>query len=153
MLDHILALPEDLKLMLLAPIVQDRKGEYNKLLTNLYSQRFIRLRIDGEVYSLDDPPDLDLHKKHNIEIIIDRFKVKYNNKDLKQRLAESLETALRLADGLVYVDVIDATSDKKLKFPILYSQRHSCPICQYSTKKLEPKHFSFNSFGWSMFTL
>ncbi len=146
MLDNILALPEDLKLMLLAPIVQDRKGEYNKLLTNLYSQGFIRARIDGEVYSLDDPPELDLHKKHNIEIIIDRFKVKHDNKDLKQRLAESLETVLRLADGLVFVDIIDgAPLDKNLKFPILYSQKHACPVCQYSTEKLEPKHFSFNS--------
>ena len=151
--DQILSLKENTKAMILAPVIRDRKGEYQKLLNSFYSQGFIRAKIDGEIYSLDEPPELDLYKKHNIEIIIDRFKIKKNDTDLTQRLAESVETALKLADGLIIIDNYnqdknhDKTNNKTQdKFnALIFSSKHACPICQYSIDKLEPKNFSFNN--------
>jgi len=137
MVDHILALPEDTKLMLLAPVVQGRKGEYIQLLHNLHQQGFIRARINGELAELDTPPELDRYKKHDIEVVIDRFKVK---PDAKQRLAESLETAIALSEGLAKVAFIDGGQDD-----ILFSASHSCPECGFAVESLEPKMFSFNS--------
>ncbi|MDJ0759795.1 MAG: excinuclease ABC subunit UvrA [Woeseiaceae bacterium] len=137
MVDQVLALPEGSKLMLLAPVVADRKGEHLALMADLMAQGFVRARIDGEVYELDQPPKLDLRKKHTIEAIVDRFKVK---EDLKQRLAESFETALRLADGVAKVAWMDSDEEE-----IVFSDRFACNICGYSLSELEPRLFSFNS--------
>jgi excinuclease ABC subunit A len=138
MVDQVLGLPEGTKLMLLAPIIRDRKGEHHNLLTELRSQGFIRARIDGEVYELDDPPDLDLHKKHTIEAVVDRFKVR---EDIQLRLAESFETALRLAEGVATV----ARMGEPEAAELLFSDRFACPVCGYSIPELEPRMFSFNN--------
>ena len=139
MVDQVLALPEDLRLMLIAPVVVNRTGEQVQLFTNLQKQGFIRARINGEVYELDDPPKLDLHKKHTIEVVVDRFKVR---PDLKLRLSESFETTLLLTDGIARIAAIDSASDfKEIKF----SANFACPECGYSISELEPRLFSFNS--------
>ena len=138
MVDHVLELPEGSRLMLLAPVVADRKGEHVQLLADLQAQGFIRARIDGEIYELDQPPELDLRKKHTIEAIVDRFKVK---DDLRLRLAESFETALRLADGVARVAWMDDTQQEE----IIFSDRFACNICGYSLTELEPRLFSFNN--------
>ena len=139
MVDQVLALPNDLRLMLIAPVVVNRKGEHVQLFNNLQKQGFLRARINGEVYELDDPPKLDLHKKHNIEVLVDRFKVR---PDLKLRLSESFETTLLLTDGIARVAAIDPDSDfKEIKF----SANFACPECGYSISELEPRLFSFNS--------
>ncbi len=139
MVDQVLALPANQRLMLLAPVVVNRKGEHVQLLDNLLKQGFIRARIDGEIYELDDPPELELRKKHDIEVIVDRFKVR---DDLKLRLAESFETALQLTDGIARVAAIDANADfEEIKF----SANFACPECGYSISELEPRLFSFNS--------
>jgi excinuclease ABC subunit A len=139
MVDQVLALPDDLRLMLIAPVVVNRKGEHVQLFNNLQKQGFIRARINGEVYELDDPPKLDLHKKHNIDVVVDRFKVR---PDLKLRLSESFETTLLLTDGIARIAAIDPKSDfKEIKF----SANFACPECGYSISELEPRLFSFNS--------
>ena len=138
MVDHVLELPEDMRVMLLAPVVDDRKGEHVQLMQDLQAQGFIRARIDGEVYELDDPPSLDLRKKHTIEAVVDRFKV---NADLKLRLAESFETALRLADGVARIAFMGDDDAEELVF----SDRFACNICGYSLTELEPRLFSFNN--------
>jgi excinuclease ABC subunit A len=138
MVDQVLELPADARLMLLAPVIVERKGEHVQLMQDLMAQGFIRARINGEVYELDDPPTLDLRKKHNIEAIIDRFKVKA---DLRQRLAESFETALRLADGVARIAFMDDADNEELVF----SDRFACNICGYSLTELEPRLFSFNN--------
>ncbi|MDJ0701038.1 MAG: excinuclease ABC subunit UvrA, partial [Woeseiaceae bacterium] len=138
MVDQVLALPEGSKLMLLAPVVDDRKGEHVQLMADLQAQGFIRARIDGEVYELDQPPSLDLRKKHTIEAIVDRFKVK---DDIRLRLAESFETALRLADGTARIAWMDDSDHEELVF----SDRFACNICGYSLTELEPRLFSFNN--------
>ena len=138
MVDRVLAIPEGTKLMLLAPVVQDRKGEHLKTLEGLSAQGFIRARIDGEVCDLSDPPTLDLHKKHTIEVVVDRFKVR---DDLQLRLAESFETALGLSGGnakVAYMDDPDADE-------IIFSANFACPHCGYSISELEPRMFSFNN--------
>jgi excinuclease ABC subunit A len=138
MVDQVLALPEGARLMLLAPVVRDRKGEHAQLIAELRSRGFIRARIDGEVCELDDPPDLDLHRKHTIEVVIDRFRVRG---DLRLRLAESFETALKLADGSAIV----AFMDEPGREPMVFSDRFACPVCGYSIPQLEPRLFSFNN--------
>jgi len=139
MVDQILALPGEERLMLLAPVVSNRKGEHVQLFDSLQKQGFIRARVNGELYELDDPPKLELRKKHNIDVVVDRFKVR---PDLKLRLAESLETALHLSDGIVKVDSIDADSAfEEMRF----SANFACPECGYSISELEPRLFSFNS--------
>jgi len=138
MVDQVLALPEETRLMLLAPVVADRKGEHVQLMQDLMAQGFIRARINGEVYELDDPPKLDLRRKHDIDAIIDRFKVK---EDMKQRLAESFETALKLADGVARITMMDDGDAEELVF----SDRFACKICGYSLTELEPRLFSFNN--------
>jgi excinuclease ABC subunit A len=137
MVDQVLALPQGERLMLLAPVVKERKGEHHKLLQELHAQGFIRARIDGELYELDDAPSLELHKKHNIEVVVDRFKVR---EDLTTRLAESFETALNLADGLVRVAWLDGSREE-----LVFSSRFACPHCGYSISELEPRLFSFNN--------
>ena len=138
MVDQVLALPEGTRLMLLAPVVADRKGEHVQLMQDLMAQGFIRARINGEVYELDQPPVLDLRKKHRIDAIVDRFKVK---DDIRLRLAESLETALRLADGVARLAWMDDSGTEELVF----SDRFACNICGYSLTELEPRLFSFNN--------
>ena len=138
MVDTVLALPEGSKLMLLAPVVKDRKGEHVKLLEQLASQGFIRARIDGEVCDLSDPPTLELHKKHTIEVVVDRFKVKDGQ---QQRLAESFETALELSGGIAHV----AAMDDSLSEDMLFSANFACPTCGYAMSELEPRLFSFNN--------
>ena len=138
MVDHVLAMPEGTRLMLLAPVVSDRKGEHVHLMQDLMAQGFIRARIDGEVYELDQPPSLDLRKKHRIDAIVDRFKVK---DDIRLRLAESFETALRLADGVARIAFMDESDEEE----IVFSDRFACNICGYSLTELEPRLFSFNN--------
>ncbi len=138
MVDKVLAMPEGSKLMLLAPVVQERKGEHVKTLEALSAQGFIRARIDGEVCDLSDPPELDLRKKHTIEVVVDRFKVR---QDLQLRLAESFETALELAAGNAKVAFMDEPDREE----IVFSANFACPHCGYSITELEPRMFSFNN--------
>jgi len=136
MVDQVLQQPEGSPWMLLAPVVQERKGEHLGLLDELRAQGFIRARIDGEVIELDRPPTLDLRRKHTIEVVVDRFKVR---DDLKLRLAESFETTLRLADGLARVVRMDDGTG------MTFSAKFACPQCGYSLTELEPRLFSFNN--------
>ncbi|MFY8273770.1 excinuclease ABC subunit UvrA [Pseudoalteromonas sp. SSDWG2] len=138
MVDHVLALPEGSKLMLLAPVVNNRKGEHVKLLEQLAAQGYIRARIDGEVCDLSDPPTLELHKKHTIEVVVDRLKVKEGQ---QQRLAESFETALELSGGVAKV----AAMDDSLSEEMVFSANFACPSCGYAMSELEPRLFSFNN--------
>ncbi|HAS6253200.1 TPA: excinuclease ABC subunit UvrA [Vibrio vulnificus] len=137
MVDKVLELPEGAKMMLLAPIVKERKGEHVKTLENLAAQGFIRARIDGETCDLTDPPTLELHKKHTIEVVVDRFKVRG---DLQQRLAESFETALELSGGIAVIAPMEGDGDE-----IVFSANFACPHCGYSMQELEPRLFSFNN--------
>ncbi len=137
MVDKVLELPEGSKMMLLAPIVKERKGEHVKTLENLAAQGFIRARIDGETCDLSDPPTLELHKKHTIEVVVDRFKVR---DDLQQRLAESFETTLELSGGIAVVAPMDGDSAE-----VVFSANFACPHCGYSMQELEPRLFSFNN--------
>lgn len=139
MVDRVLELPEGSKMMLLAPIVKERKGEHVKTFENLVAQGFIRARVDGDICDLSDPPTLELHKKHTIEVIVDRFKVRG---DLKQRLAESFETTLELSGGIAVVASMDK-HDKEDE--IIFSANFACPYCGYSMQELEPRLFSFNN--------
>jgi excinuclease ABC subunit A len=138
MVDHVLEMPEGTRLMLLAPVVADRKGEHVHLMQDLMAQGFIRARINGEVYELDQPPTLDLRKKHRIDAIVDRFKVK---DDIRLRLTESFETALRLADGVARIARMDDPDAEE----VIFSDRFACNICGYSLTELEPRLFSFNN--------
>jgi excinuclease ABC subunit A len=141
MVDQILALPEGSKLMMLAPVIRDRKGEHVQLFEELKGQGFLRARVDGTVYDLDDVPKLSLRKKHSIEVVVDRFKVRG---DLQLRLAESLETTLRLSDGMAIIAWMDE-ADAKKHDEILFSANYACNHCGYSLQELEPRLFSFNS--------
>lgn len=138
MVDNVLAQPTDSRMMLLAPVVKERKGEHVKLLDNLASQGYIRARIDGEVCDLSDPPKLELQKKHTIEVVVDRFKVR---EDIAQRLAESFETALELSGGTAVVADMDDPKAEELVF----SANFACSVCGYSMMELEPRLFSFNN--------
>ncbi len=139
MVDRTLALPEGSKLMLLAPVVQSRKGEHHVLFSELISQGFIRARIDGQLYELDSAPELELHKNHTIEVVIDRFKIR---PDLKQRLADSFETALELSNGIARIAHMDSSLAKK---ELTFSAKFACPECGYNLTELEPRLFSFNN--------
>jgi len=139
MVDHVLAMPEGSRLMLLAPVVRDRKGEHLQLFDELRAQGYVRARIDGIVYDLDEAPALELRRKHTIEVVVDRIKVR---PDLKQRLAESFETAITLTDGIAVVAPMDGNSALGEK---LFSARYACPYCDYSLQELEPRMFSFNN--------
>lgn len=138
MVDKVLSLPEESKMMLLAPVVKNRKGEHVKLLDSLVAQGYIRARIDGEICDLSDPPELALQKKHTIEVVVDRFKVR---SDLATRLAESFETALELSGGTAVVADMDNPNAEELVF----SANFACPHCGYSVPELEPRLFSFNN--------
>ena len=138
MVDHVLSLPEGSRLLLLAPVVEARKGEHVQVLEELRAQGFVRARIDGEVVELDQPPKLDLRRKHVIEAVVDRFKVR---EDIQLRLAESFETALNLSDGLARIAWMDKTDNEEL----LFSAKFACVHCGYSISELEPRLFSFNN--------
>ena len=138
MVDKVLSLPEESKMMLLAPVVKERKGEHVKLLQQISAQGYIRARIDGEICDLSDPPKLELQKKHTIEVVVDRFKVR---SDLATRLAESFETTLELSGGTAVVAYMDDPKAEELVF----SANFACPHCGYSVPELEPRLFSFNN--------
>ena len=136
MVDSVLQLPEDTKLMILAPVVANRKGEQADLFEELKSQGFVRVRVDGEIYEMDALPKLTKTTKHSVDVVVDRLKVK---PDMKQRIAESFETALRLADGKAIAYEMDSAKEH------LFSAKFSCPECDYSLAELEPRLFSFNN--------
>lgn len=137
MVDHILTLPENSKAMILAPVVEARKGEHTQLLQQLQAQGYVRARIDQEICELDDPPKLHPRQKHTIEVVVDRFKIRA---DIAQRLSESLENALSLADGRVFVVSMDDAFED-----MTFSSKFACVECGYSLKELEPRLFSFNN--------
>lgn len=139
MVDTILALPEESKIMILAPVVRERKGEHLELLQELCQQGYVRARINDKMFELDQAPTLDLRKKHTIEVVIDRLKVRA---DIRLRLAESLETALRLADGIAVLSPMEGETRVK---EISFSAKFACPDCGYSITELAPRLFSFNS--------
>lgn len=143
MVDQVLALPEGSKLMLLAPVIRERKGEHLAVFDEMRAQGFVRARVDGKLYELDEVPKLDKQKKHSIDVVVDRFKVRA---DLQQRLAESFETALSLADGIALVAPMDEDEDEDEDVEeIIFSARFACPVCGHSISELEPKLFSFNN--------
>lgn len=137
MVDAVLAMPEGKRMMLLAPVIQDRKGEHRDVLEELRIKGFVRARVNGKVIELDEPPELELRKKHTIEAVVDRFKVR---NDLQQRLAESFETALAMSEGVAKVVSMDDENDETL-----FSALFACPTCGYSISELEPRMFSFNN--------
>ena len=136
MVDHVLQLPEDTRLMILAPLIVGRKGEQADLFEELRAQGFVRLRIDGKVHEIDALPKLKKNTKHTVEVVVDRLKVRA---DAKQRLAESFETALRHADGRALAVEMDSGKEH------LFSAKFACPVCSYSLPELEPRLFSFNN--------
>ncbi|MDR7067519.1 excinuclease ABC subunit A [Pseudoxanthomonas japonensis] len=138
MVDQVLALDGEQRYMLLAPVIRERKGEHAQVFDQLRAQGFVRVRVDGELYEIDAVPPLALRQKHTIEAVIDRFRPR---EDLKQRLAESFETALKLGDGMAQVMSLDQPDSA----PLLFSSKYSCPVCDYSLPELEPRLFSFNS--------
>jgi excinuclease ABC subunit A len=138
MVDQVLALPEGTPLLLLAPVIKDRKGEHAQVLDELKGKGYVRARIDGAVVELDEPPALDLRRKHTIEAVVDRFKVR---PDLAQRLAESFETALRLGGGIAKVAFLEEPKRAELVF----SDKFACNVCGWSLAELEPRLFSFNN--------
>ncbi|MFV1872772.1 MAG: excinuclease ABC subunit UvrA [Oleiphilus sp.] len=139
MVDKVLEQEEGTRLMMLAPIIQNRKGEHLHVFQNLSSQGFIRARIDGIITDLDDTPKLEKNKKHTIEVVVDRFKVR---PDIQQRIAESFETCLTLTDGIAIVADMDEDSDNK---ELVFSSKFACAICGYAINELEPRMFSFNN--------
>ncbi len=136
MVDTVLALPEDTRLMILAPVARDRKGEFVDVFAEMQAQGYVRFRVDGQAYEFDELPKLKKAEKHNIDVVIDRLKVR---PDMQQRLAESFEAALRLADGRALAMEMDSGEEH------LFSAKFSCPICSYSLSEMEPRLFSFNS--------
>jgi excinuclease ABC subunit A len=136
MVDAILKLPEETKVMILAPVVSNRKGEQLDLFDDLKAQGFVRLRVDGKIYEVDELPKLTKTTKHNVDVVVDRLKIR---DDMKQRIAESFETALRLADGKAIALEMDTNEEH------LFSAKFSCPVCDYSLAELEPRLFSFNN--------
>jgi excinuclease ABC subunit A len=138
MVDQVLALDGEQRYMLLAPVIRERKGEHAQVFDQLRAQGFVRVRVDGELHEIDAVPPLALRQKHTIEAVIDRFRPR---EDLKQRLAESFETALKLGDGMAQVMSLDQPDAA----PLLFSSKYSCPVCDYSLPELEPRLFSFNS--------
>ena len=137
MTDAVLRKPEGTKIMILAPVVRNRKGEYKELLSELSRQGYIRAMIDGELCDLSDPPVLKLRIKHTIEVVVDRLRVR---PDARQRIAESFETALKLADGIAYAAEMENPEKRDV-----FSEKFSCPECGYSISEIEPRLFSFNN--------
>ena len=142
MVDHVLALPEGSKLMLLAPLIDARKGEHEQVFDMLRAEGFVRARVDGKVTELDQVPALDRRRKHTIEAVVDRFKVRA---DIQSRLADSFETALKLSDGLARIAWMNDEGPRAKRDDIVFSARYACPVCGYSLSELEPRLFSFNN--------
>ncbi len=140
MVDNILLLPENTKILLLSPVVQARKGEHIQQIEELKSQGFVRARIDGKIFELAEAPQLDLRKKHTIEVVVDRLKI---NPNIQSRLADSLETAINLSNGLVNIHVVD--DNHKILKEFVFSSKFACTQCGYSLTELEPRLFSFNN--------
>jgi excinuclease ABC subunit A len=140
MVDQTMALPDGSKVMLMAPVVRDRKGEFLNLLQSMHAQGFVRARVDGQVIDLSEPPALKKNFKHNIDIIIDRLVIKEGN---EQRMAESFETALELAEGVA--EILVMPSDTQKETTLVFSARYACNHCGYSLSELEPRLFSFNN--------
>ena len=140
MVDHVLALPADTRLMILAPVVAERKGEQLELFAELRAQGFVRLRVDGAVHDIDSLPKLAKTKKHTVDIVVDRLKVR---DDQRQRLAESFETALRHAEGRALAVEMDSGNASLKEY--LFSSKFACPVCNYALQELEPRLFSFNN--------
>ena len=138
MVDQVLTLETDGRLMILAPVIQDKKGEHQHILSSLAGQGFVRIRLDGVVTDLDDLPDLDKNKKHRIEVVVDRFRIR---QDINIRLADSFETAVRVAGGTAYLSFIDEPGRQEIQF----SANYACPQCGHSVAELEPRLFSFNN--------
>ena len=138
MVDQVLALDTEQRWMLLAPVVRERKGEHAQVFEQLRAQGYVRVRVNGEIHEIDAVPALALRQKHTIEAVIDRFRPR---EDIKQRLAESFETALKLGDGMAMVMSLDDAAAA----PQLFSSKYSCPVCDYSLPELEPRLFSFNA--------
>ena len=142
MVDAVLALPDGSKVMLLAPIIKDRKGEHLKLFDKLKQEGFVRVRVDGEIYDIDEVPTLKKNFKHSVDVVVDRFKVRA---DLKQRIADSFETALGLAEGVACIGFMDKDPNDESSKDIIFSANYACPECGYSLNELEPRLFSFNN--------
>ena len=145
MVDQVMALPEETKVMVLAPIIQERKGEHLQLVQELLAQGFVRARVDGYVVELSEMPTLDAKKKHSIDVVIDRLKVR---EDSRLRMAESFETATHLSEGLAKLAFFEQDGDQSTENPredLLFSSRFACPVCGHSIAELEPKLFSFNN--------
>ena len=142
MVDQVMALPDGARIMVLAPVVQDRKGEHQHVFSELMATGFIRARIDGIVTDLEHPPTLDKNKKHTVEAVVDRLRVR---PDAEQRLAESFETALRLGEDSAVVSFMDDPADGESPADLVFSARFACPVCGYSISELEPRMFSFNN--------
>lgn len=138
MVDQVLSLPEGTKIMLLAPLVRNRKGEHLNIFHDIRAQGFVRARVNGEIVELDQVPELDLHKKHNIDVIVDRFKIR---EELKQRIADSFETALGLTEGIAAMAYLDQPE----LADTVFSSQFACPHCGYSIAEMEPRMFSFNN--------
>ena len=136
MVDAVLSLPEDTKIMILAPIVRGRKGEFEEIFKDMQAQGFVRFRVDGQIHEIADLQALKKNEKHDVDVVIDRLKVR---QDVKQRLAESIETALRLAEGRVFVQEMDSDAQQ------IFNAKFACPVCNFSLTELEPRLFSFNS--------
>ncbi len=141
MVDLVMALPEGSKVLLLAPIVDGRKGEHVNLMDNLYAQGFVRARVNGEVIDLSEPPKLEKNNKHSIQVVVDRLVVRDGS---QQRMAESFETALELADDVAQIAVLPTEEDGEEQL-MVFSAKYACPHCGYSLKELEPRLFSFNN--------
>ncbi|MFA4846358.1 MAG: excinuclease ABC subunit A, partial [Patescibacteria group bacterium] len=151
MVDRIKAMPEGAKLMLLAPIVRGRKGEYRKELADLQKQGFQRVKIDGEVYDIEDAPQLNKKVKHDIAVVVDRLVIR---PDMGNRLADSVETCLKLADGLMLAEIVDQKPPKEMRHPraggndkniIIFSSKFACPVSGFTIDEIEPRLFSFNN--------
>lgn len=142
MVDSILELPEETKIMILAPVVSGRKGEYQQLFDSLKAQGYLRVRVNQKIVSLDEPIKLEKNKKHQIDVVIDRLKIRF---DQKQRYADSIETALKLSDGLIIIAPMDNEADNPIKDEWLFSAKYACPHCGYNLNELEPRLFSFNN--------
>ncbi len=140
MVDAVLALPEDTRLMILAPVAREKKGEFLEVFADMQAQGYVRFRVNGEVFEFDNLPKLKKTEKHDIDVVVDRLKVRV---DLKQRLAESFEAALRLAGGRAIALEMDSPADKPIEH--LFNAKFACPVCSYSISELEPRLFSFNS--------
>ena len=138
MVDEVLRLPEGTAINLMAPVVRNRKGEHRKLFADLVARGFVRARVDGELCEMDDPPELDLRRNHTIEVVVDRLRVR---EELRQRLAESFETALNLANGVALVGFIEDSE----RADVLFSSRFACPMCDFAIPEMEPRLFSFNN--------